>query len=255
MNDPKRATPAEEVLGYAGSDAAFSTTLWTVVLDAKNPDSPAASDALESLCRTYWYPLYVFIRRRGHGAFEAEDLTQAFFAHILEKGALKTVGRGKGKFRSFLLAALTNFLNNHYQKSRARKRGGRTFLESWEALDAEERYRHEPVDDITPERLFERRWGFILVEQVLRQLREDYQAAGKLNVFEEIHPLLVGEVSGGAIGERAKRLGMTEGALKVALHRLRRRFGEILRNQIAATVASPNQVEEEIRYLFSIISS
>jgi RNA polymerase sigma factor (sigma-70 family) len=224
------------------------------VLNAKEADLPSAGPALEQLCRTYWYPLYAFIRRRGHSATEAEDLTQAFFVLLLEKDALKRVGPEKGRFRSFLLAALTNFLNNEYHKSQASKRGA-AFLESWDALEAEERYRREPAHDLTPARLFERRWAFTIIEEVLRTLREEYRSDGRLAVFEELHPFLVGEVGPGSIQASASRLGMNAGAAKVALHRLRRRFGVAVRNQIAGTVATPDEVEDEIRHLFSIISA
>jgi len=254
MNEPTGKNPTEEDFVFSGATGAFATTLWSAVLDAKDANSPSASQALETLCRAYWYPLYAFIRRRGYGPSDAEDLTQAFFAHLFEKGALKTVGREKGRFRSFLLAALTHFLNNEYQKSQAWKRGGKNLLESWDALRAEDRYRHEPVDNVTPERLFERRWAFTLLERVLSQLRQEYQAGGKLAVFDELQPLLAGEAGAGGTASAATRLGMHEGAAKVALHRLRRRFGDNLRTHIACTVASPDQVEDEIRYLFSVVA-
>jgi RNA polymerase sigma-70 factor (ECF subfamily) len=233
---------------------AFTTTHWSVVLEASHENSAAAKEALECLCRTYWYPLYAFIRRRGSNPHEAEDLTQAFFVHVFERDALKTVSPEKGKFRSFLLTALANFLNDQYQKSRAWKRGGGVLLESWDATDAEERYRHEPVDNITPERLFERRWAFTIVEQVLANLRQEYRTGGKLNVFEALQPFLVGPGDPGFTAAAAAQLEMNEGAVKVALHRLRRRFGCYLRAEIASTVASPDQVEEESRYLLSVLS-
>jgi hypothetical protein len=181
-------------------------------------------------------------------------LTQAFFEDLLEREALRTVAREKGKFRSFLLAALSHFLNNEYGKGKAHKRGGGYSFQSWDQLEAEERYANEPLDRYTPERLYERRCAYTLVEQVLSELRQQYGREGKTAIFDELSPLLSGEVDSGAIGIMASRLGMSQGATKVALHRLRRRFGTSLRNRVAFTVASPDQVDEEIRYLFSVIA-
>lgn len=233
--------------------AAFSTTHWSVILDASKTDCPTASQALEGLCRAYWYPLYAFVRRRGFIQVEAEDLTQAFFAYILGKSALKTVSREKGKFRTFLLAALNNFLKNEYDKSQARKRGG-GLLQSWDGLKAEDRYLHEPVDNVTPEHLFDRRWAFTLIEKVLEKTRSEYDKAGRSVLFEQLCPFLVDASDIEAIRKAAVQLHMSYGAMKVALHRLRRRFGEYLRTEIASTVSSPDQIEDEIRFLFSVIS-
>ena len=243
----------ESDVASAGAHA-FSTTHWSVVLGAADGASSVGQAALEVLCRKYWYPLYAFIRRRGFSAPEAEDLTQAFFAHILERGALGTVSPAKGKFRSFLLVTLTNFLNDEYRKAQAKKRGGGVLLESWDAVDAEERYRHEPVDNFAPERLFERRWAYTLVEQALAELRQEYERGGRLALFEALRPLLVDSPDRASAESTAAHLGMNDGAVKVALHRLQRRFGDHLRAAVARTVASPGQVEEEIRYLFSVIS-
>jgi RNA polymerase sigma-70 factor (ECF subfamily) len=225
------------------------------VLAARTSGSSLAREALEQLCRAYWYPLYAFVRRRGVGPHEAEDLTQAFFAHLLETEALKTVAREKGRFRSFLLSALTNFLNNEWDKQRTLKRGGQCQLISWDDVQAEELYRREPVDRVTPERLFERRWAVTMVDQVLSRLKQEYRTKGKLDLFEMLQPHLTQEATPGFYAAAAARLTMTDGAVKVALHRLRRRFGELLRSQIAHTVASPEQVDEEIRYLFAVIAS
>jgi RNA polymerase sigma factor (sigma-70 family) len=253
MNDMPKSCRSEEDSGGCEGKAAFTTTLWGVVLDANNENAATAKQALEKLCGIYWYPLYAFIRRRGSSPLDAEDLTQAFFSHLFESGALQTVSRAKGKFRSFLLAALTNFLNDEHRKSHAQKRGGGMVLESWDAIGAEQRYRYELVDNVTPERLFERRWAFTVVEQVLSQLREEYQRAGRLGVFEELRPVLVDGLDRTSAERAAAHLAMNDGAVKVALHRLRRRFGERLQAEVAATVASPDLVEEEIRYLFSAI--
>jgi len=253
MEEFKGKRFSEACDGVAGRDAAFSTTHWSVVLSAGGANSLSSNQALEVLCRTYWYPLYAFVRRRGCSPPEAEDLTQGFFCHLFETEALRSVDRDKGKFRSFLLVTLTNFLNNEYRKSQAQKRGGQSPLESWDQLRAEERYRHEPLDNVTPETLFERRWAFTLVEEALAHLRQEYQGGDRLGVFEELLPLLVEELEPGALSTAAGRLKMNEGAVKVALHRLRRRFGEYLRREVASTVASPEQVEDEIRHLFSVL--
>jgi RNA polymerase sigma-70 factor (ECF subfamily) len=254
MDGPKDKLASKADWRFREGKTAFTTTHWSVVLEAIQENSPAAKEALERLCRTYWYPLYAFVRRRGSDPHEAEDLTQAFFVNLFEKEALKTVSPVKGKFRSFLLTALTNFLNNDYKKSQAWRRGRGILLESWDGIEAEERYRHEPVDNISPERLFERRWAFTIVERVLLKLREEYSAGGKLRILEELQPVLVGRGDPGCTRAAAARLGMNEGAVKVALHRLRRRFGDYLKAEIASTVASPDQVDEESRYLFSVIS-
>ena len=254
MNDTTSVEREKAKEGFALGRGAFETTLWTVVLGAQEGSSPESSQALEVLCSTYWYPLYAFVRRRGCGPQEAEDLTQSFFEHLLHKNGLKGVGREKGKFRSFLLTALTNFLNNEYEKARTLKRGGQNVIQSFDAIVAEQRYGKEPFEEMSPERLFDRRWAFTVVSQVLAQLQQEYQARGKAALFQELHPLLTGELNPGVIATTAQRLGIKEGTLKVALHRIRRRFGEVLRSQIAQTVATPEEVEEEIRSLFSAIS-
>ena len=233
---------------------AFSTTHWSVVLTAGNNDLAGATTALEQLCRKYWYPIYAFIRRRGSDSHEAEDLTQAFFAHLLAKETLKQVDRQKGKFRSFLLAALTNFLNNEWDKKQTLKRGGRRQIISLDETAAEDRYRHEPADLVTPEKLFERRWALTLLEQVLVRLKQEYTAGGKAELFAKLEPLITGEVTPGLYVELASALEMKEETVRVTLSRTRRRFGELLRNEIAQTVASPSDVEEEIRHLFAAIS-
>jgi len=210
--------------------------------------------ALERLCQSYWYPLYAFVRRRGHDAHSAEDLTQDFFAHLFEQDALKNLNREKGRFRSFLLAALDHFVINDWKKRQTQKRGGAHQIISWDESLAEELYRNEPADEATPEKLFERRWAFVLIEQVLERLRQEYGTEGRRDMFNRLEAHLTDEPPAGFYADAARQLNMTEGALKTALHRLRRRFGELLRRQIAHTVASPDQVEEEIRNLFAAIS-
>ena len=234
---------------------AFLTTHWSVVLGAGQRDLAGATAALERLCRTYWYPIYAFVRRRGSDPHEAEDLTQAFFALLLEKDTLKKVDRQKGKFRTFLLAALTNFLNNEWDKRQTLKRGGQRQIISLDEAAAEGLYLRELTDSLTPEKLFERRWASTVVEQVLARLKQEYVEGGKAGLFAKLEPALTGETPPGAFGQWAGELSMSEGAVKVALHRLRRRFGEVLRSEIAHTVSSPEEIDDEIRHLFAAIAT
>jgi len=202
---------------------------------------------MNELAGQYWFPLYAYLRRRGCSPTEAEDLVQGFFTRLLEKDGLVAVDRAKGKFRSFLLASLKHFVGDEWDKHRAAKRGGGTVL-SFDAMDAEVRYAAEPVDSRTPEQVFERRWAHAVVEQVLVFLRDDYTARGQSEIFDALRHLLVG-----GIGERhaqiAAQLGMTEAAVKVAAHRLRRRYRELLREEIGQTVSEPALIDEEIRQL------
>lgn len=238
--------------GASGVSGNFTTTNWSVVLAAGQTDHGRAASALEHLCVRYWQPVYVFVRRRGSSPHDAEDLTQAFFTHLLEREALKTIDRAKGKFRSFLLASLTNFLNKDWQKQKSLKRGGHCVTVSWDDAEAENLYQHEPLDQATPEKLFERRWAFTVLQQVLDRLKDEHQS--KPELFGRLSPYLTRELESGSLSEISAQLQMTDGAVKVALHRLRRRYGELLRSQVAYTVAEPDLVEEEIRHLFSVIS-
>jgi RNA polymerase sigma-70 factor (ECF subfamily) len=210
---------------------------------------------MEQLCRQYWYPIYAFVRERGSGHPEAEDLTQGFFAHLLAMETLKRVDRQKGKFRTFLLAALSKYLSNEWDKRQTIKRGGRRQIISLDEATAEELYRHEPVDPSSPEKLFDRRWAFTLVERVLASLREEYRAAGKMDLLAQLEPSLTHEIVPGRHADWAATLGLSEGAVRVAVHRLRRRFGELLREEISQTVASDAEVDEEIRHLFAAITA
>jgi len=210
----------------------------------------AARRAMGELVQTYWFPLYAYLRRRGSAPAQAEDLVQGFFARLLEKDALAMVDRERGKFRSFLLASLQNFLANEWDKSRAAKRGGGAEIVALDALEAEARYAAEPVDSMTPERVFERRWALAVLDQVLARLREDYAQRDQAEIFAALeHVLTAGD--GESYGEIGRRLGMTESAVKVAAHRLRRRYRELLREEIAQTVSQPDLVEEEIKQLLA----
>jgi RNA polymerase sigma-70 factor (ECF subfamily) len=240
------------VQGTPGQADNFTTTNWSVVLAAGQTDYGRAAAALERLCTRYWYPVYAFIRRRGSDPHQAEDLTQSFFTHLLAKDTLKKVDRQKGKFRSFLLAAVTNFLTNEWDRQQTQKRGGQHKFISLDDTEAEELYRHEPAGSLTPEKLFDRRWAFTVLDEVILRLKNEH--AHKPELFEKLQPHLTRELAPGSLLELSVQLQMTEGAVKVALHRLRRRFGELLRSQVAYTVADPDMVEEEIRHLFSVIA-
>jgi RNA polymerase sigma factor (sigma-70 family) len=241
--------------GPGSSDAAgFAATRWTVVLTAaRGKTHTQATDALAELCRVYWYPLYAYVRRRGHSPQDAEDLTQEFFARLLARDFLKGVAPEKGKFRAFLLAAMKHFLSNQYDRSHAQKRGGGQTILSLDTPAAECRFRREPADDLTPERLYQRQWALTVLDRVLGRLQGEYTVGGKADLFDEIKGHLTGSRESARYAEGAGRLGMTEGALRVAAHRLRRRYRELLREEIAQTVQRPDEVDEEIAYLLSCL--
>jgi len=234
--------------------ANFALTRWSVVLAAGSSDSTHARDALEQLCRTYWHPIYAFVRRQGHSPPDAQDLTQEFFARCLAKNYLGAADRAKGRFRSFLLASLKHFLANEWDKAGAQKRGAHPVLIPINAQSAETAYGLEPVESVTAEKIFERRWALTLLAQVLARLREEYARDGKARNFEQLKSSLTGERRSVPYAEIGARLGMSEGAVKVAVHRLRQRYREVLREEIAHTVSGPDQVEEEIRALFSALA-
>jgi RNA polymerase sigma factor (sigma-70 family) len=235
------------------SPGRFATTHWSLIVAAQGGTATEAHEALADLCRTYWYPLYAFIRRQGHSADEAQDLTQEFFTRLLEKDFLAAVDRDKGKFRSFLLATCKHFLANAHDRAHARKRGGDRQSLSIDFRDADGRYAHEPAHGETPERLFERRWALALLDRVLARLRSDYEAAGKGRLFEALKSRLTGGAGAAPYARLAAGLGLTEGAVKVAVHRLRQRYRELLHEEIAQTLDDPAQVGEEIRDLFAAL--
>jgi RNA polymerase sigma-70 factor (ECF subfamily) len=235
-----------------GKGAWFTTTHWSVVLAAGCAGSSGATAALEQLCRAYWYPLYAFVRRLGHNPQEAEDLVQTFFERCLEKNYIAAADEAKGRFRSFLLIALKRFLAHESEKARAQKRGtGRPPL-ALDALSAEQRYALEPANHLSPDRLFERRWALTLLEHVLIRLRKEQAGAGRLEVFEHLKDSLASGGGGTSYAELAARLGLSEDAVKVAVHRLRRRYCKLLEEEIAGTVSSPHEIAEERRHLFRL---
>jgi RNA polymerase sigma-70 factor (ECF subfamily) len=209
---------------------------------------------LETLCCTYWYPLYAYVRRRGHSPEEAEDLTQEFFARLLASNDLSGVDRSKGKFRSFLLAAINHFLANEWDRATAAKRGGNQVLISLDDENAEERYRMEPAAEVAPEKLFERSWARTLLAQGLARLRVEYAADGKTQQFEQIRCFLTEETGEGGYAAVAARLNMSTGAVAVAVHRMRQRYRELVRQEIAQTVTTPVELETEIRHLLAALS-
>lgn len=233
----------------------FHTTHWTVVLAARAGDGTSASEALASLCASYWYPLYAFIRRQGSSPHEAEDLTQEFFYRFLERNALASVRPAGGKFRSFLLACLKNFLANERERAQAQRRGGGQPLIPLDSGDAETRYSLEPADNRTPEAMFERRWAFAVLEQTMNALRRENSAGEKRELFEALQGFLPGGQGSVSRAELAAKRGVSVGAIDVAIHRLRQRFGALLREQVAQTVSSETEVEEEIRHLISVLGA
>lgn len=234
----------------ASQAARFGTTQWSVVLKA----GQGAEEALLKLCKAYWPPLYSFVRRHGHAVHEAQDLTQAFFAHVLEKRALGTVAPAKGRFRSFLLVSLRHFLDNEWHKARTLRRGGRQVLISWDDLKLADRESLGPSDPMTPEKLFNRRWALMLLERVMNRLRGECVAARKGELFERLKDHLTASETEESYQQIGAELGMTEGAVKVTVHRLRRRFGELVREQIGQTVEKPEEINDEIRELFAALN-
>jgi RNA polymerase sigma factor (sigma-70 family) len=231
----------------------FETTHWSLVLAAADAGDTRGRESLARLCRIYWYPLYAFVRRQGQSPHDAQDLTQEFFARLLEKNYLGDVDIAKGKFRSFLLAAMKHFLCNEWARARTLKRGGGCTLLPLDALAAETRYLREPQDQATAERLFEKRWALTLLDQVLKRLEEEYRSTGKQPLFEHLQGCLTGDREALPYAEIADRLDMTEGAIKVAVLRLRGRYRALLREEIAETVADPADIDDEIRQLFAAL--
>jgi RNA polymerase sigma-70 factor (ECF subfamily) len=225
-----------------------------VVLTAGHGDAPQAQTALEELCRTYWYPIYAYIRREGYSPHDAQDLTQEFFARLLEAGDLTTVGQEKGKFRSFLLAALNHFLSHEREHAQAAKRGGRATFMSFDDGAAEARYAIELATELTPERAFERRWAATLLEQAFARVRREFVAAGKAQLFEHLQSFLAADTEAGEYEAVAGKVQMRPGAVAVAVHRLRQRYRAAVRAEIAHTVASPDQIEDEMHSLFAALA-
>jgi len=234
-------------------DPQFTTTHWSVVLLAGQADSPHATEALEKLCRTYWYPLYVYVRRQGNSLEDAQDLTQNFFSRLLEKNYFAKADPDRGKFRTFLLRSMKNFLVNEWKRAGRVKRGGDLTFLSFDANVAEDRYAAEPANESNPDTAYEQRWAVTLIEQVLTALRQEFNAADKARLFEELKGFIWGDKSTASYVEIAGHLNLTEGTVKVAVHRLRQRFRELLRAEVAHTVARPEDIDGELRHLIAVV--
>jgi RNA polymerase sigma factor (sigma-70 family) len=244
-------TKGQTMHTLAGSSQ-FPTTRWTLVVAAGDPHRKEARSALVSLCENYWYPLYAYLRRRGYSADQAQDLTQEFFVRVLEGRYIDRADPEKGRFRSFILTSLKFFVADEEDRHRARKRGGGMVV-SLEFSSGEEQYQREPAHDETPERIFERRWALSLIDRVIQKLREEFVHHGRPEHFERLKVFLLGR-SDAPYAALAQEMNTSEGALKVAIHRLRKRYRELFRQEIADTVADPAEVESELRYLASVLT-
>ena len=234
---------------------AFVTTHWSVVLAAGRSQTTQARAALAELCQTYWYPLYVYVRRRGYNPHDAQDLTQAFFARLLERQSLASADPERGRFRSFMLASMNHFLASEWEKVRAQKRGGGREILSLDLVAAEQRFDLEPASTDSPDKLFDRQWAIALLDKVLNLLEDEYRRERKADLFDALKRTLTGARETHPYSELAKSLDMSEGAIKVAVHRLRRRYRELLQAEIAQTVAAPNEAAEEMKHLFQALSA
>jgi RNA polymerase sigma-70 factor (ECF subfamily) len=232
----------------------FQTTHWSLVLEAGNRGSAKSNEALARLCGDYWVPLYVFVRRFGNSAHAAEDLTQEFFAQLLEKEYLQDADRSRGRFRSFLLGAVKHFLVNRRKAERAQKRGGRRSILSLDFAEAEAACRVEPWHADTPERLFARQWALVVLSRVMSRLEEEWSKGGKAEQFGRLRGLLTADKAQPAYRTVAEELGTSEAGVKMAVHRLRKRYRELLRDEIAQTVADPAEIEDELKGLFAALA-
>jgi len=236
------------------SDAWFVTTHWSVVLNARQKDSLNSEMALDALCRAYWYPLYAFVRRQGHSPADAQDLTQEFFARLLAKEWLSSADREKGRFRTFLMVALKRYLANEWDRAHREKRGGHAPHCPLDTELAEARFESEPAPGLTADRLYERRWALTLLESTMNRLREEFGQANKTAEFERLKVFLTADKSAIAYADVARDLGTSEGTARVAVYRMRRRFREVFREEVAHTVATAEDVDEELRYLMSALA-
>jgi RNA polymerase sigma-70 factor (ECF subfamily) len=243
--------PVSSNTGHATTigGAAFAQTHWSVVLSAQGSDGPKASAALEALCRTYWFPLYGYVRRCGQSPEDAQDLTQEFFARLLQKDWLRAASPARGRFRWFLLASLKHFLANEWDRARAQKRGGGRRLISFDDLDPEKHYALEPTDGLSADKLYDRSWALTMLEKARMRLREEFALAGRADRFEALEQFLPGEESAATYAEVASRLGVAEGTIKSDVSRLRRRYGECLREEVANTVGSLTDLDDELRHM------
>jgi RNA polymerase sigma factor (sigma-70 family) len=249
-------SPAEEAPeSSAAAGSSFPATQWSVVLRAGKNSDTQANAALESLCRRYWYPLYAFVRRQGRDHHEAEDCTQEFLAQLLAADGLQRARPERGRFRTFLLTALRNFIISEWRRSQAAKRGGGLAAIPIGASNPDERFSQEPVDPgLTPEQAFDRSWALGMIDQAVQQLRGEYGTSGRAKVFDAMAPLIWGDDSSDLLARQAAVTGLSVSSFTVALHRARRRLGERLRAMVAETVADPVEIDIELRHLVSALS-
>jgi RNA polymerase sigma-70 factor (ECF subfamily) len=248
---PEQEPRSAVALPYAG--AQFATTHWSVVISAGLTDDTRRSEALETLCRTYWYPLYAYVRRRGFGPEDAQDLTQEFFARLLKKNYPAQADRAKGKFRSFLLLTLNHFLADEFDRGTALKRGGGQALVPLDVETAEGRYLREPADHLSPEKLFDRRWAQNILETAIKRLRKEYGSEMQPEAYAILRGFEPGEQMSLSYAEAAAQLGVSESALKSKIHRLRQRHRELVRDEIAQTVCTNAEIDDELRYLIEVL--
>ena len=232
----------------------FATTHWSMVLAAGSPGSPRYHQALETLCKTYWFPVYLYLRQHGHNAHQAEDYTQGFLTYLLEKRALHRADPTCGRFRSFLLGTLKHFLTGERDRAKTQKRGGGCKMLSLDFAEAETRYAIQPVDDLSPERLFDKYWALTVLNRTVGKLKAESENAGKQNQFSALKIYIASEGNSVPYRDVTAKLEMTEGAVKVAVHRLRKRYRELLRDEIAQTVDTEDQIDDEIQALFSAVA-
>ena len=251
---PDEVTSTTTGAGVQQGGAAFTTTHWSVVLEAQG-ESPAAQEALEKLCRTYWRPIFAFLRRQGLSSAEAEDITQGFFAQLLERKSFDAVRKEKGRLRSYLLGALKYFVTDEQRRAMAIKRGKGQRIIPFEELRADQRIDIEPADPVTAEMIYERRWALTVLERVLSRLKDEYRAAGNAALFDSLKQLLPDEPGSPSQAEIAARLGMTENAIRQAFYRFRQRYQLLLREEIAHTVATPGDIEDELRHLIAVLEA
>ena len=248
------ATPAQSDTPGLPSKQWFATTHWSVVLGAADTSAPGSQEALEKLCRAYWFPLYAYVRRQGHTPEDAQDLTQAFFARFLARKYFQKADRERGRFRSFLLTSLRNFLVNEWERSKTEKRGGAARPIQLDTVAAENLFNQELSHELTAEKIYERNWALAVLNQVREHLRQEYSADCKSFRFEQLDQFLPGQKGELTYAEAARQLGIPEGTLKAAVNRLKKRFGDLLRTEIAHTVTGEHEVNEELRHLIAVLS-
>jgi RNA polymerase sigma-70 factor (ECF subfamily) len=250
MDSPERHAAPDTAMG-----ARFAATSWTNVMAAQQQGSPEAEAALERLCRTYWYPLYAYLRRKGHDPHKAQDLTQEFLYRLIKENYLGAADRRRGKFRSFLLASLNHFVSNQRDYERAVKRGGRFNFVSLDDDQSETRYTKEPASDLSPEKIFERNWFLALFDGALNRLREEQASAGKLGLFDELQKYVIEDAEPGDYNATASQVNMTPNAVAVAVHRLRERYKKLVYEEVVSTVADDSEVEEELHRFFAVMEA